>query len=150
MSANRSVSIRNCFLIKPLQTTSELSDGRTKNGMILFVCPFPLPPLSCTYSGTAINVPSNWYLYVMMAGIKNEITNAEANTVFVHLVNFQMIIWMIVPQMTNWKSAAKYHACCIHYIKQIKLIKPFIGRLHKLMRVFFYRFIAIHKIVDVQ
>lgn len=75
-----------------------------------------------THSGEAMNVPSNLYLYVIIAGIKCDITSANAKTGFVHFVNFQIIIWIMVPTMTNWKSAAKYQACCIHYVDQRRLL----------------------------
>lgn len=117
--------------------TTHICIERNVNRMVLFIIPmcvsrcsmkrqnqtqnheieFESKKVHTTYSGDAINVPSNLYLYVIIAGIKNETTKDEANTALVHFVNFQIIIWIAVPQITNWKSAAKYHACCRHYGK---------------------------------
>lgn len=98
-----------------------------------------------TYSGDAMKVPSNLYLYVITAGITNETARYDANTALVHLVNFQIIIWIIVPQITNWKSAAKYHACCIH----CKYLFDKISWKLFALSVVTYRFTAADEIVDV-
>lgn len=68
-----------------------------------------------SYSGVAINIPSNRFWYVIMAGMKNEMPKTAAKICFVYLLNFHATNWMMVPKITNWKSAARYHACCIHW-----------------------------------
>lgn len=152
----------------PKYRTSHIRIEWNVNRMVLFVVPMRIsccsvklltqesrvsskcffcdnPKTIITYSGDAMKVPSNLYLYVITAGITNETARYDANTALVHLVNFQIIIWIIVPQITNWKSAAKYHACCIH----CKYLFDKISWKLFALSVVTYRFTAADEIVDV-
>lgn len=64
-----------------------------------------------------MKIPSNRFWYVIMAGMKNDMPKTAAKMCFVYLLNFHATNWIMVPKMTNWKSAAKYQACCMHWIK---------------------------------